>query len=383
LIGSAVAIYLIVLGAAGLRHQDLDAYLAAARDIWHGAPLYAAFLHHPFPDPTLRPAFIYPPAFALLIAPLGLLPDALAGVIWLLICQTSLIAALALVLRWRKPTSWAMTALVVATFTFYPLWIDVAQGQANLPIVLLVTIGVVGIVQGRPRFGAALGVAAALKLTPIILLVWLLLDRRFRAVGWMVGAFAAVGGVGALFRFHDTIAFIGQVLPALAPGTAFYANQSLSSILTRVSVENPYTQPWIDIPWAFVLPAAAGILLIGLWFWRTHRQPALTRCAAFIPLIPLLSSVTWPHHLVVLLPVIWLSAIALAQREWPVIPTVTLASLLFAFSVLSRYPAGPAYGQAGYRDAQTQDPIVFVASNALFFGTLMLFLFAPWLLRSR
>ena len=218
MIGSAVAIYLIVLGAAGLRHQDLDAYLAAARDIWHGAPLYAAFLHHPFPDPTLRPAFIYPPAFALLIAPLGLLPDALAGVIWLLICQTSLIAALALVLRWRKPTSWAMTALVVATFTFYPLWIDVAQGQANLPIVLLVTIGVVGIVQGRPRFGAALGVAAALKLTPIILLVWLLLDRRFRAVGWMVGAFAAVGGVGALFRFHDTIAFIGQVLPALAPG---------------------------------------------------------------------------------------------------------------------------------------------------------------------
>ena len=323
------------------------------------------------------------PAFALLIAPLGLLPDALAGVIWLLICQASLIGALALVLRWRKPPSWAVTALVLATFTFYPLWVDVVQGQANLPILLLVTLGVVGIVQGRPRFGAALGLAAALKLTPIVLLVWLLLDRRLRAAGWMVGAFAAVAGVGALFRFHDTVVFIGQVLPALAPGTAFYANQSLSSVLTRVSVENAYTQPWVDVPLAFVLPAAAGILLVGLWFWRTHRRPALTRCAAFLPLIPLLSSVTWPHHLVVLLPVIWLSAIALAERDWPVIPTLALAGLLFVFSVLSRYPAGPAYGQAGYRDAQTQDPIVFVASNALFLGTLMLFLFAPWLLRSR
>src|SRR2546421_6418796 len=135
LVGSALAVYLLVLGSAGLHHQDLDPYLAAGRHVWSGKPLYATFLQHPFPDPTLRPAFIYPPAFALLIAPLALLPDALAGVIWLLICQTSLIAALALVLRWRKPTSWAMTALVVATFTFYPLWIDVAQGQANLPIV--------------------------------------------------------------------------------------------------------------------------------------------------------------------------------------------------------------------------------------------------------
>ncbi|TME23620.1 MAG: DUF2029 domain-containing protein, partial [Chloroflexi bacterium] len=188
LIGSAIAIYLLVIGAAGLRHQDSEAYLAAARDIWHGAPLYATFLHHPFPDPTLRPAFIYPPAFALLIAPLGLLPDAVAGAIWLLISQAALIGALALILRWQKPPAWAVTALIVATVTFYPLWIDVVEGQANLPVLLLVTAGVVGIVRGGPRYGSALGVAAALKLTPIILLVWLLFDRRYRAAGWMVGA---------------------------------------------------------------------------------------------------------------------------------------------------------------------------------------------------
>jgi len=256
LIGSAIAIYLLVLGAAGLRHQDLEAYLAAARDIWHGAPLYATFLHHPFPDPTLRPAFIYPPAFALLIAPLGLLPDAVASAIWLLIGQASLIGALALIVRWQKPPSWAVTALILATLTFYPLWIDVLQGQANLPVLLLVTAGVAGVARGRPRYGAALGIAAALKLTPLVLLVWLLLDRRLRAAGWMLGAFATVCGLGALFRFNDTVVFFGQVLPALAPGTAFYANQSLSGALDRVSSANPYTQPWIDVPWAFLLPSS-------------------------------------------------------------------------------------------------------------------------------
>ena len=383
LIGSAIAIYLLVLGAAGLRHQDLEAYLAAARDIWHGAPLYATFLHHPFPDPTLRPAFIYPPAFALLIAPLGLLPDAVASAIWLLIGQASLIGALALIVRWQKPPSWAVTVLILATLTFYPLWIDVLQGQANLPVLLLVTAGVAGVARGRPRYGAALGIAAALKLTPLVLLVWLLLDRRLRAAGWMLGAFATVCGLGALFRFNDTIVFFGQVLPALAPGTAFYANQSLSGALDRVSSANPYTQPWIDVPWAFLLPVAVGIVLASWWFWRTRRHPALARGAAFLPLIPLLSSVTWPHHLVILLPVIWVSAIALGERDWPVIPTIALAGVLVVFSVLSRYPAGPGFGQAGFRSAQTHDPVVFVVSNALLFGTLLLFLTAPWLLRSR
>ena len=135
MIGSAIVIYLLVIGAAGLRHQDSEAYLAAARDIWHGAPLYATFLHHPFPDPTLRPAFIYPPAYALLIAPLGLLPDAVAGAIWLLISQAALIGALALILRWQKPPAWAVTALIVATVTFYPLWIDVVEGQAAVVFV--------------------------------------------------------------------------------------------------------------------------------------------------------------------------------------------------------------------------------------------------------
>jgi alpha-1,2-mannosyltransferase len=381
--GSALAIYALVLAQGGLHHQDLDAYLAAGRAVLRGQPLYAPFLHHPFPDPTLRPAFIYPPAFALLMAPLGLLPDVGANVVWLLIGQASLAAALVLILRWLRPSLGAVTAIVCATVTFYPLWVDAVQGQANLLILLLVTAGIAGIVQGKPGFGVALGAAAALKLTPIILLAWLLFDRRLREAAWMIGAGIAVTVAAALVRLDDTRVFVGQVLPALWSGTAFYANQSLSGVLARIFSVNPYTAPWLALSWAVLLPAAGSILLVAFWFWRGRRLPALARAAAFIPLLPLLSSVTWSHHLVILLPVIWIGAVALASRDWPVAPTVGLAALLAVFSVVARWPVGPAFGQSGFRAAQTTDAIVFLSANAFFIGTLLLFLLGPWLLRSR
>ena len=383
LIGSALAIYALILVQAGLHHQDVDAYLAAGRAVWHGQPLYTAFLQHPFPDPTLRPAYIYPPVFALVVAPLAVLPDAAANVIWLVIGQASLAAALVLVLRWLRPSAWAATAILCATVTFYPVWIDAVQGQANLPILLLVTAGIAGIVRGQPRFAAALGLAAALKLTPGILLVWLLLDRRFREAAWMTGAMAGITAAAALLRFHDTLVFFGQVLPALSKGTAFYANQSLAGVVTRIATVNPYTEPWTAVPRVYLLPAILAIAFIGLWFFWTRRQPPLLRAAAFLPLLPLASSVTWPHHLVILLPVIWFIFIAIAERGWPVRSTIAICALLLLFSVASRWPVGPAFTQPGFRVAQTADPAVFVFANALFFGTLALFLVAPWLLRSR
>ncbi len=382
LVGAAAAIYALVLGQGGLHHQDFGVYLNAARDVVHGQPLYSAFLHHPFPDPTLRPAYIYPPSFALLVAPLGLLPDGAAAAAWMAIEQASLAVAVVIVLRWLRPTSWAIAALLVATLTFYPLWVDVVQGQVNLLVLLLVMVGIVGVLRGTPALGAAIGAAAALKLTPLILVVFLLLDRRFRAAAFVLGGFATVTSAGALLRFHDSVAYVGQVLPALASGTAFYANQSLAGMLDRTLGSNPYTQPWIALPWVPMLVLATAAILIGWWWWQTRGHTAPSRAAAFIPLIPLLSTVTWTHHLVILLPVIWFSVIALAERDWPRWPTAALSGVLLLFSVFSRWPVGPAFGQAGFRAAQTMDPLVFLSANTLFFATLILFLGAPWLLRS-
>jgi alpha-1,2-mannosyltransferase len=383
LVGASLAIYLLVLVQADLHHQDLDAYLAAARNLLHGQRLYSTFLNHPFPDPALRPAYIYPPFFALLAAPLALLPPPAAGGVWLVLNQACLAASLLLILRCYASGGWVRAALIGATLTFYPLWIDAVQGQANLLVLLLVTVGLVGVLAGQPRAAAALGVAAALKLTPALLLIWLLADRRFKAAAWLAGGALVPTAAAGLLLGRDSLAYFGKVLPALAQGTMVYANQSLAGVIGRFTLPNPYTHPWLSLPAAYGLPLLGSLLLVGLWWRRARRADPRSRAASFLPLLPLVSALTWPHHLVILLPVIWLVLIALAGRDWPIWQTGVTAVILLGFSVLARWPAGPGFGQAGFKAAQTSDPLVIVTANALFLSTLALFLVAPWLLRSR
>jgi alpha-1,2-mannosyltransferase len=383
LVAAALTLYLLVVVQATGRHQDFNAYLRAASDLWDGRPLYATFLNHPFPDATLRPAFIYPPTFALLVAPLALLPGQVGALIWLALCQACLIGALALVLRATRPGAWATTALLCATFTFYPLWVDAIQGQANLPILLLVTAGILATVQGRPHWAAGIGVAAAFKLTPLLLLVWLLLERRFRAVGFLLAGFAAATAAGVAVRPEDSFTFFTRVLPALAKGTAFYGNHSLGGILDRILSPNPYTQPWVSTSLATAVALLGCLLLLAWWLWRGRQDSALSGALAFLPLLPLISTVTWSHHLVILLPVIWLAIGSLARRNWPLAETGCLVAISLSLSLMARLPLGPAFGQPGFTAAQTMDPLVFLFANCLFIGTLILFLTGPWLLRSR
>lgn len=371
-----------MLTQAAIDHQDLDTYLAAGRNLLGGHPLYTAFLQHPFPDPTLRPAFIYPPLFAVVMTPFALLPSGVVPWIWLILTQGALAVSLAAVLRCLRASTPVIVASVSVSVTFYPLWVDAVQGQANLLVVLLTCLGIVWLVQDRPQGAAAIGVAAAIKLTPLLLIAWLLVERRFRAVAFVLAGFLGATAVGAALRPGDTVTFFRDVAPALARGTAFYSNQSLAGVLGRLFTTNPYTTPWLVLPLGVLFAGAA--ILLGAWWWLTSRSEPdlLARGLTFLPLLLILSAVTWPHHLVLLLPVVWLAIARLASWRWPPARTLVLLAVIACFDVLSRWQPGPGYGQPGFGPAQTGDPMVLLAANALFLGTLLLFLSGPWLLHS-
>ncbi|HYM49772.1 MAG TPA: glycosyltransferase family 87 protein [Candidatus Limnocylindrales bacterium] len=383
LIAAAATLYAVVLVQAAGSHQDLTTYLGAAGDLLQGRPLYAAFLHHPFPDPTLRPAYIYPPVFALLAVPFALLPGGVQAWAWIVVMQIAVALAFVAVMRALRPAWPAAAVAVAATLTFYPLWVDSVQGQANALVLALTTVGVVAVARGRETGGLALGAATALKLTPVLALVWLGFERRLRAAAFLAGGVAILSGIGALARPADSLTYVRDVVPQLARGSAFYSNQSLSGVMSRLFTANPYTDPWVRLPLEPLIALAFGIGLVGYWAITLRGHDPLTRALTFLPLLPLLSSVTWEHHLIVILPLCWLVIVELARRGWPRPQTAVFVALLGAVDLVARWRPGPGPLAPGFRAAQTGDPLVLLCANSLFLATLAFLLLSPWLLRAR
>ena len=372
-------LYVLAVSSAVPPHPDFDVYLRGARDLASGRPLYDPFLHAAG-DPSLRYAFIYPPLFAFAMLPFLLLPAAVAPVAWLLITQGALAFTFVLVCRQLRVDRLVGLLALLVMLAFYPLWADASQAQANLLILLLVTLGILGISEGKPKAGIWIGLAAALKLTPALLLLWLLVERRFRAAAWMMAGFASVTALAFVARPMDSLTYARAVLPQLAAGTAYWSNQSVAGMVARLFTANPYTTPFADLAWARVLVVV--LLLAGFVFWlRTgarQREP-LVQAFTFLPLIPLASSVSWEHHLVILLPLLWLVLVVLADRGWPLPQTATAGLAIVALLMIPHLPIGPPFATDFARAAHTHNPLLIAAANRLFIGTAMLLLVSPWL----
>jgi alpha-1,2-mannosyltransferase len=384
-IAAALAtVYLLAVLNAVPRHPDLDVYVAGARDLWHGRPLYAPFLAAGGVDPTLRHAFIYPPAFAIVLLPLLLIPATVLPGVWFGLTQVALAAAFWLVFRRLRAPAPVVLLALIATLVFYPLWVDASQSQVNLFILVMVVLGVLGVCNGDPRGAAWLGIAAALKLTPVLLLGWLLWERRFRAASWMAAGAAAVSGLALVARPGDSLAYVHDVLPALSRGSAYYSNQSIAGFLSRLFTSNPYTTPLAILPWEPALVLGATLLVFGWWLWASSRQPdPLRRALTALPVLPLVSSVSWEHHLVIVLPVLWLALTTLAGRGWPRWPTAALGLCVLCLAAIPHLPIGPPFQTPFSRAADTRNLLLILAANRLLLGTLILWLCGPWLVSDR
>ncbi len=132
--------------------------------------------------------FAYPPFFALLAVPLALMPAWLGHLVWYLVLVGTLYAALrlceALALRlfpgqWsERELAWLRVLGVALTLKFI---LAVLENQAYDSIAFVfILLGLMGLSGGRTLLGSAsLAAAAALKVTPLIFLPYLLFKRRF------------------------------------------------------------------------------------------------------------------------------------------------------------------------------------------------------------
>lgn len=233
-----------------------DAAAAVVRG--QGAGIYDAFL-------AFRPGasslfYMYPPAAAFLFAPFGFLEFSTAFVLFQVLSHAALWGFLAL---WTKgwPKEKALAA-VAAVLLFYPLYMSLRLGQSEA-IILLCLAGALH-VKKPAAAGLLLAAAIWLKLFLGLLLLHLLLRRRYAALGWCVVWLLVLFGAGFLaVPWNAQAAYWPRLLAPLGI-EAFYDNQSASGFAHRLLTASPYATGWLDSPRAAsLLQAALALLFVG------------------------------------------------------------------------------------------------------------------------
>ncbi len=283
---------------------DVSVYWWGGHQAMRGAAIYAPeALYH----------FTYPPFAAVLFgigadAPVNYLKDAItAGSIFALValCWLALSAA---GVRRRPETVFAVTALALLTL---PVAKTLQLGEVDLIVAALVGVDLLPRRNDNHWWqGIATGLAAGIKLTPLIFVAYLLITRRVRAAAVAVATFAATIIVGsALLPSQSRSFWLGGVfLDAHRVGNpANSANQSLSGALARLSEGLGAPSPW----WlaAALIIGLAGIIAAAWAHQRGHRLAGVA-CCAFTGL--LISPVSWTHHWVWSVPLL----VALIATAW-------------------------------------------------------------------
>ena len=194
--------------------------------------------------------------------------------------------------------------------TSYPLFQQVILGQFNALLAFLITAAWAADRRGRGGLaGAAVGVAAAVKLFPGFLLIYFLAARRWRAAVATVVAFFLVNGVAAgLFGFDVYRVYAREVVPAVRADYATkWNNLSVRAFWLRAFDPTPPSGvvPVVRSPaTGAALAAVAQLAVVGYVVWAGWRERSVAgRDRAFAVTAAgmlLVSPITWPHHLVVL-----------------------------------------------------------------------------------
>lgn len=312
----AAASYLVFAVICGVlaarsagRFCDLHVYRVGGLDVLSGTPLsqvnYAGYL-----------PFTYPPAAALVFTVFAVLPWTAAAALMTAASAIALPVALYFALRLPPVSSWldrgpaARLALVAGTAALWlePVRTTLAYGQVNILLALLITWDL-SRPDGARLKGVALGLAAGIKLTPAIFVVYLLITRRYRAAAVAAGTFAAT--IGAAFAivpssaaWYWTGTFLDTGRVSTGPHQALTINQSLLGMISRVLHTTKIPGGWLAV---VVLVGLAGLALAAR-AGRAGNDAAGFSLTAITGL--LICPVSWTHHWVIAIPALLLTAVA-------------------------------------------------------------------------
>ena len=315
------------------RMTDLGVYLGAVGGLRHGASLYDFMSagHAPF---------TYPPFAALLFGPLARTATLPLQVAWTLATVATVVVLAGVLTRETKvraaddvgaaDDSRAIRAvrnapLIAAVLLLSaPVASNLKYGQVSVALATLVLLDVLALRANRCQ-GVLIGVAAAIKLTPLIFIPMLWLAGRRRAAVVATWTFTACALLAWVLLPDDSVRYWSTEMWRVSRlgYITSVGNQSLNGALLRSGVDGAIRSSLVLVVGgavtAIALRRAAHLGRRGDWLSAT----VVTGSAGIV-----LSPVSWTHHqvwlvLAALLPV---AAPTSVRRAWP--PAVTAVMML-------------------------------------------------------
>jgi hypothetical protein len=208
----------------------------------------------------------FPPPTAFLLVPVAWLDPLSALRVWT-IAKVALVAVHVGLLRRVTGWTWDLCLLLLLA-SGQALARDFQFGQAYLPLSVCLTWAWVLWEEGRPRAsGAALAVAAAVKLFPVIFLA-ALATRGRGALGGAALAGLSVSALSlAVLGAAPYVAWGSGVLPGHLGGELSMQSpysvsyQSWNALLRTVFVAHPIDNPSPSLPWTLAFPVAYGLVV--------------------------------------------------------------------------------------------------------------------------
>jgi len=317
------------LSVAMMRHGffDLKVYYGAINYWVHdGGQIYDWL------KPNSKYGYTYPPFAALAMLPMAFVSWPVAIVIS---CAATVVTTGLLLYwfadpiarreGWSRWFAFAIAGCLVAAFE--PMRETFSFGQVNTLLLALVAADVLWLVgRGHKAAGLGIGLATAVKLTPGIFILYLLVTRRWRAAITASATAAGVTVLAAAAAPDASRQFWTEMLwnTDRVGSLSFISNQSLEGVVARLDPVHPNTLLWL------ALVAAA----LAVWAWRVRHADVRTGLALTGVAGCLVSPVTWVHHLVWLLPALILlfdRALEARDRRLIALAVVTYGILISRF----------------------------------------------------
>jgi alpha-1,2-mannosyltransferase len=277
---------------------DLEVYRAGGLTVLDGRSLY----DHPLVASLM---FTYTPFAAIIFAPLALLPlGTITTTVYTIITVLLLLFAVSRCWRWlgfRRDRAVVGVVLLCTALAlmFEPVRTTLYLGQIN---VLLLAIVVGDLLRTRKSSwtGVGVGIAAGIKLTPLVFIPYLLLTRQFKAAGVAMASFVGTIALGFVLKPKDAFSYWigGKFGEVSRVGDVWSAgNQTLRGFLARLVSPPEATQNvWL------VGAAIIGVLGFVAAVVAHRRGEELLAVSVVGLLSTAVSPYSWSHHWVWFVP---------------------------------------------------------------------------------